>query len=76
LQGRQPHRNNATEAIAATDNHSKVNPLSTLGQLTPATMLNSLKLCVGSLTHEAKGEPLKFRDLMGTKAVFLLVESI
>ena len=27
-------------------------------------MLNSLKLYVGSLTHEAKREPLKFRDLI------------
>jgi hypothetical protein len=57
-------------AMPAINSRCKLGPLSSLGLTTPATMLNSLKLYVGSLTHEAKRKPLRFRDLMGTRAVF------
>jgi hypothetical protein len=50
--------------MPAISSRSKLGPLSALGLSTPATMLNSLKRYVGSLTHEAKREPLNFRDLV------------
>ena len=50
--------------MAAINSCSKLGPLNGRGPSTPATMLNSLKLYVGSLTHEAKREPLKFRDVI------------
>jgi hypothetical protein len=52
--------------MPAIDSHSKVSPLSRLSVSTSATMLPS-QAHVGSLTHGATREPLKFRDLVSAQ---------